>query len=68
MQDTRCAESGNIRTHFNNIRSMMREELASLDIKRARLLCYHPLFIPQVLWPISLSCRSVTAHSQCLEA
>ena len=29
LQDVRCAENGNIRTHFNNIRSM-REELASL--------------------------------------
>ena len=29
LQDIRCAENGNIRTHFDNIRSM-REELASL--------------------------------------
>src|SRR5277367_6214333 len=29
LQDTRCAETGNIRTHFDNVRTM-REELASL--------------------------------------
>jgi hypothetical protein len=29
LQDTRCAENGNIRTHFDTIRTM-REELASL--------------------------------------
>ena len=29
LQDTRCAENGNIRTHFDNIRTM-REELSSL--------------------------------------
>src|SRR5271170_7025084 len=29
LQDTRCTESGNIRTHFDNIR-MLREKLASL--------------------------------------
>ena len=29
LQDTRCTETGNIRTHFDNIRTM-REELASL--------------------------------------
>ena len=29
LQDTRCAENGNVRTHFDNIR-ILREELASL--------------------------------------
>jgi hypothetical protein len=31
LQDVRCAENGNIRTHFDNIRTM-REELASLGM------------------------------------
>ena len=63
LQDTRCAENGNLRTHFDTIRTM-REELASLgtilseqDFSAIILDPYQNLMINsyQQSWPLQVS-------------